>query len=115
MGKYIQISELCSWIISSQATSMRLKADITKNLRSFQNLIILLPQLILSNVSFLEATSFYCDKEELTVEKQVIYLEFFDASTHTRKKIKIHIFIAYKKRSVLQPNIFLKLQETCKW
>lgn len=111
MGKYIQISELCSWIISFQATSTRFKGDITKNMRSFLNLnmCILFPWLILSKVTLLEASSFHCDIKAVTVEKQVIYLEFLDSSTHMQKKIKVFIYITYKKKSIIQLSIFLKL------
>lgn len=69
----------------------------------------LFPQLILLKVTFLKATSFHCDIEETTVEKQVIYLEFLNSSTHMQKKIKILIYITYKKRSIIQLSIFLKL------
>lgn len=123
MGKYIQISELCSWIISFQATSTRFKGDITKNMRSFLNLnmCILFPWLILSKVTFLEATSFHCDIKAVTVEKQVIYLKFLDSSTHMQKKKLKYSYISHIKREVSYSWVFswncdplLKLQETSK-
>lgn len=52
---------------------------------------------------------FHYDIKEAMVEKQVIYLEFLDSSTHMLKKKKIHIYITYKKRIIIQLSIFLKL------